>query len=195
MALRAGNDIVAWNPLIPQLRQKKKTQMDQPLARAALPWKAFKVKNFESVGMNKSFYVVWTQSLKSNLNFLSICIFWSNFLWGKYPMVKWKILCVAEKKTKRERECKSWCQTFKRKVYCVVTVKQMVGERIKEYSQQPFHSVLKSKNLAPEQNISERVITASFDIFLKFISSVFYGLGRIEFSAPLIYRSLSQMLK
>ena len=44
---------------------------------------------------------------------------------------------ISKEKTQRgKEEGESWCQTFKRKVYCVETVKQMVARRIKEYSQQ-----------------------------------------------------------
>ena len=49
----------------------------------------------------------------------------------------YNLMVFPRKKTQRGKEGgESWCQTFKRKVYCVETVKQMVARRIKEYSQQ-----------------------------------------------------------
>ena len=49
----------------------------------------------------------------------------------------YNLMVFPRKKTQRGKEGgESWCQTFKRKVYCVETVKQMVARVIKEYSQQ-----------------------------------------------------------
>ena len=92
-------------------------------------WSSMKPFNLLCRGENLPGWVVWmivTLIITIQTFVIVSAISFISSIFGKKSMVKSrKNVRVLRKRT--QRECKSWCQTFKRKVYCVVTVKQMVG--------------------------------------------------------------------